>query len=73
MHKLTNRQKAILNMLVGGFTQKEIGRELSMNYNTLAHHVREARLKCAANTTEQLVVLYALAFRGKEEPCVYTN
>lgn len=57
--KLTKIQRQTLRLLANGNTPKQIGAQMGLNYNTLHHQWRDARLILGAKTTEHLVALLA--------------
>lgn len=57
--KLTRSQRQVLRLLASGYTPKQIGAQLALNYNNLHSQMREARLICGAKTQEQLVAMLA--------------
>lgn len=56
MAKLSPRQKDIVQMMVQGRSQKEIGRTLGISYNTVRQHLKSARDRTGSETSLQLAM-----------------
>jgi RNA polymerase sigma factor (sigma-70 family) len=61
MAKLSPRQRQIVQLMCQGCTQKEIGRQMGISYNTVRQHLKSARDRTASQTSLQL------AMRANEE------
>ena len=57
--KLTREQRQILRLLANGQTMKQVSAQLHVNYNTVSHRLRDARLMLDAKTTEHMIALLA--------------
>lgn len=56
MAKLSPRQKDIVQMMLQGRSQKEIGRTLGISYNTVRQHLKGARDRTGSETSLQLAM-----------------
>jgi len=56
--KLTKRQVSVMELIVRGWTYKEIAMELDITYKTVSRHLMGARSGLKARTTNQAVYLY---------------
>jgi len=57
--KLTREQRQILRLLANGQTMKQVSAQLHVNYNTVSHRLRDARLMLDAKTTEHMIAVLA--------------
>lgn len=60
---LSQREKQIMDLMIRGYEQWEIAEKLCAAPSTIATHVRRAKLKLSARTTEQACALFA-AFKA---------
>jgi DNA-binding CsgD family transcriptional regulator len=52
-------ERGILDRLIDGKLMQQTARELGLKYQTIRHHLVAARERVQANTTYQLVAMYA--------------
>jgi DNA-binding NarL/FixJ family response regulator len=55
--KITNRESAVLEFLVQGLSNKEIGRELSISNHTVRDHISSIMRKTNTTNRVELAIL----------------
>ncbi|HAA40281.1 MAG TPA: hypothetical protein DCE36_09390 [Pseudomonas sp.] len=55
--KITNRESAVLDFLVQGLSNKEIGRELSISNHTVRDHISSIMRKTNTTNRVELAIL----------------
>ncbi|MEW5712553.1 LuxR C-terminal-related transcriptional regulator [Pseudomonas sp. SB113] len=55
--KITNRESAVLDFLVQGLSNKEIGRELSISDHTVRDHISSIMRKTNTTNRVELAIL----------------
>lgn len=64
VEKLTDRQKEILRLLLGGFDTKSIARELDISVHTVTEHLREARRHLGVSNSREAARILGQAEAG---------
>ena len=68
---LSEKEKAVMDLLISGATYKEIGAILGVKYRTVVHRVWSIHNKLGAMTREQAAAMYVTRWRSTERyhPC----
>jgi DNA-binding NarL/FixJ family response regulator len=66
-YRLTDREKEILNLLIGGLTKRKIAETLSLSYHTVDSHLRNIYRKMGVQSRSQAITK---ALKGNLVPAV---
>lgn len=63
---LTNKEKEVYNILMEGYTMKEVAKKLNVKFSTINFHTKSIYKKLNVHSQKELIVKFHSVFQSEE-------